>query len=706
VQLPPPSQPANDEIDLGALIHTLWRGKIWIILAIIIATFLGGYQAYVRAPKLYTSLAAVVLEDSQEQIVDIESVMTGLSSDQVAINTEVEVLRSRGLIEKLVLKLNLLEDTEFNRHIRPTGGFSISTVLKLTKDTVFNIFGLEVTKKRDYSEREILDSVIDLTLKTISISNISKSYVFEITVITHNAEKSANIANVLAELYVQDQLDVKISATEQATTWLSERVSELQVELEASETSVKSFLSQTDLIGPEALALLNRQVKDLRERLSKAESHQGELKDFLDTLVTISKSSNPIELAKLLKDQPVIQLAKALKRDGENGRQLFEIELQKISDRKDLEYRRSKSQIASLQASISELQVRITAQSDDLVKLQQLKREAQASKLIYEFFLSRLKETSAQQGILQADSRILSQAVARFSPSSPRKSIIIAIAIVFGALIGGALVLLREFRQNTFRSAEEMETLTGYNVMGQIPMIPAKQRKKVLQYLTEKPTSAAAEAVRNLRTSIVMSNLDNPPKVIMSTSSIPGEGKTTQSLALAQNLSGLGKKVLLMEGDIRRRVFAEYFDIKEKQGLLSILSGETKIEDVAIYNQDLKADILIGEKSAVNAADIFSSDKFHKLLNDLRKVYDFIIIDTPPVLVVPDARVIGQSVDVVIYSVKWDSTSQRQVHQGLKFLDDVGVKVSGLVLAQINNRGMKRYGYGEDYGAYNNYYNN
>jgi len=243
-------------------------------------------------------------------------------------------------------------------------------------------------------------------------------------------------------------------------------------------------------------------------------------------------------------------------------------------------------------------------------------------------------------------------------------------------------------------------------VLGQIPRIPAGKRAKVLKYLADKPTSAAAEAVRNLRTSVLLANPDNPPQVIMSTSSVPGEGKTTQSLGLAQNLAGLDKKVLLVEGDIRKLVFAQYFNIKGKKGLISVLNGQASIEEAAVFEPSLNADVLIGEKSKVNAADLFSGDEFTDFLDEMRATYDYVIIDTPPVLAVPDARVIGRVVDAVIYTVKWDSTTQRQVTEGLKSLRSVGVKVTGLVLGQINPKGQKRYGYGDTSGSYGGYHDN
>lgn len=692
----------ESEIDLMLLFRTLWRGKNLIVLTTIIAILVGGYYAYSIATPLYTTRAVVMLENRQEQVVDIESVMTGLSGDQATVNTEVEVIRSRGLLEKLVLKLELLNDPEFNKELQPEPVLSVTGVINFTR----GLLGLPQKEKRQLSERDILDATIDELLKKISVSNIRQSYVFNILATSEDPQKAALIANTLGELYIRDQLEVKFDATAQATEWLTERVTQLQVELEDAESAVKEFVSNTDLVGPESLDALNRQLKDLRERLLKTRAAQLVAQKQADQLRRLAEAGDYEEIVKLRDDRTLRRLFLAQADANDESSQAFEARLAIILQNADQKTAQIVDQINTLRQSIDRLQIQIESQSKDLVELQQLQREAEASRLIYEYFLSRMKETSVQQGIQQADSRVLSYAVVPLRPASPRKAIILFLSAILGVIFGSGMVLLKEYAQNTFRTPEDLEQLSGATVMGQIPIIPARNRKKVLKYLTDKPTSAAAEAIRNLRTSILLSNVDNPPKIIMSTSSIPGEGKTTQSLALAQNLSGLGKRVLLVEGDIRRRTFAEYFELKGKQGLLAVLSGEASLEDVAIYNEDLKADILIGEKSAINAADVFSSDKFHKFLDDLRKKYDYVIIDTPPVLAVPDARVIGQSVDSILYTVKWDSTTRRQVSEGLKSLRSVGAAVTGLVLAQINERGMKRYGYGDSYGAYGDYYDN
>ncbi|MCX7561616.1 polysaccharide biosynthesis tyrosine autokinase [Sulfitobacter sp. F26204] len=694
----------NDEIDLNQLARTVWRGKFWIMLTALIGVLIGGWYAYVMAVPVYTSKSTVTLESRQDQTVDIESVVTGLSGDQATINTEVEVIRSRGLLEKLVYRLNLLEDPEFNGRLRPKPKVSVSSLVAFIKSKILT----DQLPQSPPSDRKVLDSVIDAVFSSISVSNIRQSYVFTITVTTQQAEKSAAMANALAELYILEQLETKFNATEQATTWLTQRVSELQVQLEEAEAKVKDFNASAQLVSPEALVGLNRQIKELRDRLKETITNKAVSVTRLQELEQAKASNDLAEMARVVNDPTLNRVLQIMQDSGDANPDTtaFEARFDQILTRAQVDVSRADQQIEALEATVKGQEQQISDQSSDLVQLQQLQREAEASRLIYEFFLGRLKETSVQQGIQQADSRMLSRAVVPHSPSAPRKSRILALSLVLGAMLGAGLVLGKELAQTTFRDVAELENHTGYTVIGQIPAIPARRRKNVLKYLTDKPTSAAAEAIRNMRTSILLSNLDHPPQIIMSTSSIPQEGKTTQSLALTQNLTGLGKRVLLIEGDIRRRVFGQYFDVTDQPGLLSVLSGDLSLADATIEIPELGADILVGEKATTNAADIFSSRRFANLLDEARLQYDYIIVDTPPVLAVPDARIIGQVVDAIIYTVKWDSTSHRQVREGLKSLEDVNIKVSGLVLSQINARQMKRYGYGDSYAAYSAYYDN
>ncbi|AWI86716.1 chain-length determining protein (plasmid) [Alloyangia pacifica] len=681
----------EDVIDLGALLGSLWRGKVIIILAFVVAVLIGGIYSYVLATPKYRSTAVVMLNNREEQVLELGSVMSGLGSDSTVINTEVEVLKSRVLLGKVVDKLELTTDPEFNGSLETPG--TIDQVKDFVKSLVAPTG--ESVGNGDARQRE---ATIDALLASMTIKNVPQSLVFQVTVETTDAAKSANIADALVDLYILNQLEVKFEATEQATTWLTDRVTDLQVALEEAEGKVKDFRASTPLVSPEALEGLEIQVKDTRERITSMETAQ----DAAQTRVAaLEAAETPQQQADATKD---LQLQRMLPRVDEPAiAESFRARFEQLAARAQAELTRNTSQLAALQNSLAELERQTEQQSQDLITLQQLSREAEASRLLYEYFLSRLKETSAQQGVQQADSRIISPAVEPVQASAPRKSLILAMSGILGLMLGAAFVLIREARNRAFRTAEQLEGATGCATIGQLPMIKASRRKDAIAYLKERPSSAAAEAVRNLRTSVMLSNVDTPPKVIMTCSALPGEGKTTVAMSLTLNFASMGKKVLLIEGDIRRRVFGQYLTTEQTDGVVSVLTGAKSFDEVVTHDELVGADVLLGDKGQSNAADIFSSVRFAELLKDLRSRYDIIIVDTPPVLVVPDARVIAQHVDATVFVVKWDQTQREQVIGALREFESVGKPVSGLVLNQISPRGMKRYGYGNNYGPYSAY---
>lgn len=684
----------DDTIDVGALIGSLWRGKWLIALVTLVLMLLAGYYAYGVAVPKYRSTSVVILDTKEDSVVDLKAVVGGFSGDSTEVNTEVEVLRSRGLAGKVVDRLNLINDPEFNGALQEPSliGTTIARIRAILS------FGQKPGTALDpeLEKNRLKDGVVAALLDRVSVSNIRQSLVFNITVETESPTKSALIANTIAEIYILNQIEVKFEATEKATAWLSNRVSELQIELETAEKKVSDFTAQTQLVSIEGLQALERQIKELRYRIDGAATAQAETETRLDNLKSAATPEKKLEIAQ---DPTLVRIASG-GLDSQGERDSFDARYEAIVARVQAELIRANQQLAALKASETELANQISHQGEDLIALQQLTRESEATRLLYEYFLTRLKETSAQEGIQKADSRLLSNSVVPTQASAPKKMQILAIAMLLGAMIGSGLVLLREFRTNTFRTATDLEQHTGYTVIGQIPKIPARHRMDTLTYLSEKPTSAAAESIRNLRTSLMLSNLDKKPQVIVSTSSIPGEGKTTVSLSLAKFLSGLGKSVLLIEGDIRRRTLNEYFPSLPRTGIASVLNGDVKFANAIHRPAGFEADVLAGEKTTVNAADIFSSDTFKSFIKEMRSKYDFIIIDTPPVLVVPDARIIAECADAILFSVKWDSTSKSLVEESMRFFHNSNQRITGLVLSQIDEKGMKRYGYGGDSGAY------
>lgn len=680
-----------DVIDLGALFDTLWRGRLFISFVFLVAVLIGGCYAYLFATPMYRSTAVVMLNNREEQVVDLGSVMSGLGSDSAVINTEVEILKSRVLLGKVVDKLELTSDPEFNGALRTPSTFD--KLKAFVKGT------LAPSAPREPNQTWRREATINALLSSLMIRNIPQSLVFQVTVESTDQEKSARISDALVNLYILNQLEVKFEATEQATAWLTERVTSLKDSLEAAEGKVKDFRASTSLVSTEALQGLEVQVKETRDRIKDMEASRAAT---LARLSALDKASTPQQQAAASNDP---QLLRMLPRVSEPAvAQGFQTRFEDVYTRTQADLSRQEAQLAALRASVTELERQAERQSKDLISLQQLTRDADASRLLYEYFLSRLKETSAQQGVQQADSRIISPAVVPLGAFAPRKSLILAMSGFLGLMLGSALVLIRESRNRAFRNSAQLERATGYPTIGQIPLIKGKRRKDSISYLKGHPSSAGAEAVRNLRTSIMLSNVDTPPKVIMVCSAVPGEGKTTVAMSMALNFSSMGKKVLLIEGDIRRRVFRQYLNSSETaEGIVSVLTGDKTFDEVVTHSDLIGCDVLLGDQGQANAADIFSSVRFSELIQNLRSSYDIIVVDSPPVLVVPDARVIAQQVDTTILVVKWDHTPREQVLGALREFDSVGKPVSGLVLNQISPRGMKRYGYGNNYGPYAGY---
>lgn len=678
----------DDIIDIGALLGTLWRKKLWVAASIVLFAALGLLYAYGIAVPKYRATSVILLDATSEQLLDLGAVLPSLGTDSEAINTEVEVLKSRRLLERVVTSANLLEDAEFNTTLlAPSLKSKIKSVLTGTPLT-------------PATPQEQLTQTVNSMLERMSVRNVPNTYVLQVTVETEGAQKSAFLADTVAEQYILYQMDVKFEATRDASEWLTSRVADLKIELEEAEARVSNFSTNSEVVSIETVQALERQLKELRDRLQTMRASRDADAVYLSQLQE-AQDASPEEKIDLTGD---IRLQTIFNENGASA--AFDARFNQILTQATVQEQRTEAQVAALVSGIEAREADIARQSEELIQLQQLTREAEASRLLYEYFLSRLKETSAQEGIQQADSRILSNAVLPRFPSEPRKSLIIAMSIILGAMVGSGAALLWEMRQNGYRLASDLEADTDLPVMGQIPLLPTGNRRDGLDYLAEKPTSAAAEAVRNLRTSVLLSGGEKTPKIIMSTSSLPSEGKTTVSFALAQNLVGMGKKVLLIEGDIRRQVFSQYLNVKNAKGMMSVMSGEISLEDAVIHDPILGADILVSETSTRNAADILSSKEFADFMKAASDAYDMVIIDTPPVLVVPDARVVAKIVDTVLFTVRWDSTSKTQVREALHMFETVGVTISGLVLNQIDPHGMKQYGYGDVYGAYGSYGSN
>ncbi|TMV81511.1 polysaccharide biosynthesis tyrosine autokinase, partial [Thioclava sp. BHET1] len=638
---------------LRVLAAVFWRGRWTIIACLALCIALGGFYAYRGATRSYTATSTFLLVVPQEAITNIPSILSGATPDTTSLNSEIEVIQSRELVGQVVDALHLTRDPEFNPALRSPG------YLARAAHAFAHLTGAEAPPAETEAQRRrrLRDATITAVIENMSAQLIPNTKVMDLTIRSRSGRRSAAIADHLADAYVQDQLQRKIAATKRATLWLSRQVQMLQKQLETAQAKLATFSTQISLFNETSLAMLQLRLKDIRRRIVAARDRVAELTEQRQTL--------QVEGAR----------ADAAKMDAEIARQ--------------------SAQIPILSRSRDSLAAKVQQQSQDLIRQQQMTREVTADQALYHYFLARLKQTLAQSGTQKPDSRVISRAVVPKAPSSPRKSHILVLAGLLGLVLGLGTVLVREARRATFRRARGLEEATGLPVLGQIPLFPIKARAGLLRYLRAKPASAEADALRSLRTALLLRFETRDEKVVMVSSSVPGEGKSSLSLALAASLAQMGKSVLLIEGDLRRRIFHHYLADRPAQakGLASVLRGETPMAVALIHDAMTGADILMADEAKGNAADLLSSDAFVALIARLRGDYDLILIDTPPVLVVPEARAIAQLADWIAFVVRWESTSQAQVQNALRLFETVNRPVSGLILNQIDRKRMARYGY-------------
>lgn len=277
------------------------------------------------------------------------------------------------------------------------------------------------------------------------------------------------------------------------------------------------------------------------------------------------------------------------------------------------------------------------------------------------------------------------------TPVAPSKRKDVATGILLGLMLGIGLALLREFLDNTVKDREALERITGASLVGVVPFDKTRRDHAAISF--EADNSPVAEAFRKLRTNLRFLSVDNPPRLIAITSSTPNEGKSTTAINIALSLAEAGHKVVLVDGDMRRPSLAKYLDLVGSVGFSTLLSGAATLDDVLQETKYPRLTVLAAGAIPPNPSELLGSMTAKKVLGDLRDRFDFVIIDTPPVLAVTDGAILAAESDGAILLVRAGQTKREQLAHGMRILHDVGATVLGAVLSMAPTRGSKSYGY-------------
>ena len=570
-------------------------------------------------------------------------------------------------------------------------------------------------------------------LSNLEVEPEGRSFVIGVSFTSDSPEKAARIANSVARTYIESQVDQKRLTTNQAGDWLGQRTDELRGELEQAEQKVQQYQIDHNLSTGDRTDLTDLQLTDMNRDLLNAQAQLAGKQARLDFVRELQAKKQPLDtLPEVLGSPLVLQLrAQESQLEQQEGelkatfgpkhprvqliaaekaklRRSVDDEIGRIIANMENELKVNNAQVQAMQQSLGQAEGKSGEGLVAEVGLRELQREAESTKQLYESFLQRYKETREQQQILDSDAKVLSAAQIPTGPSTPGLPIFLAVGFIASSLVGSMGALLLERMDKGLRSAEDIERHLGLLRIGLIPQTKEiSASRPVWRFLKDKPLSVFAESVRGVGTAIRFADVDNPAHTILVTSSVPGEGKSTLVQSLAVIAAAADHKVLLLDLDTRRPVQAKTLGIEPANGIVELLGGEASFEDTMVHHQASGIDLILVRRRPTNPAALMESRKLKAFVEEARQAYDFVIIDTPPVLGVNDALLLCPLADAVVFVTQWAETKHQLAYNAVQALRGAHAKLLGVVLTKVDVKKHKRYGYGdagEYYGTYTKYY--
>jgi len=734
-----PVLPANDRLDFRSIL-TIFQRRLWLFL-IVAAVIFGIAVAFTfTQTPTYTATARVMLDVNRQEVAPTDATQAqqpqGQASSDAAIDTEIEVIRSRALGAQVVRALGLDRDPEFN----PALGQPESASGPMQQAVAAAKQGFERATPQDArnlpaaSADPAMDDIVDAVLGGLSIRRAGTSYAIDLYYTGPDPEKAARIANAFATLYTRYTLSQKVDENQQAVGLLDSRIEELRQRAEQDTAAVQQYRIANNLLSSSGASLTEQEISAYNQQVTSARAQAAEDIARLNTARGQVRSGSAGDDVGEALGSPVVQslrsqrAAVSAKVADLQGRYLprhpeiltaqreladidsqIQAEINRVLSNLEAKARVSNERLASLQGSLGGARGSLRANNQAMVQLDELTRKAATSQSLYESYLARLGQTSAAEGTLRADSRVISAARTPMSPSAPNIMLNLALGALLG--LGGGVVVayLAELLSSSFTTGDEIEQRLGRAYLGSIPIVSSVEGagSAPIDSVVNYPRSAFAESFRSLRTSLQFAG-DHDAQVVVITSSLPQEGKTTTSINLARSVGLQGKQVVIIDGDLRKRGLNRLVKgSKSTGGLLEVLAGEVSLKDALVLDESTGVMVLPVGKSSHDTADLLTGAAMDKLIAELRQTYDLIVIDAPPVLPIAEARSLATKADAVVFVVRWRKTAEQAVRTALRLLPRDQTRIAGILLTRVDMRKQSRFGYGDAsyyYKQYKNYY--
>lgn len=677
------------------------RRKYWILGATLLGLAVATAFVSLR-PLRYTSEAVLAL-DARIPAQIPERLLSRLPQESAVVRTELDVVSSRSMAEKVLTRLNSTTPSEKTPPWR-------QWLTKVAKSALPGVFPEDRAARiespaKQTDNRDMVNELLD----GLRVANDGRSYTIFISYTARDPVFAAAAANAFASIYLDQQTASQAAAATAANEWLGTKVNQLRIELDRAEQAIQAYRRETRQFLAKGNSPTEQRVAALNHELGAARAAKADAEAKLRTAKTLSQTEAGLEaFGDVLRSDTIQTLRNQLAEitrtlDGFDevglnvGPQLTLMRSKRLSIKKQIkeETYRIQSSLASqvevaqlkeqqLAAMVEAFESQLATESAVQLRLAQLEREASASRTIYETLLSRYKQTIEQERLAAPEARLLSWATLADQPTD-RVLPLLILGLLGGAAMGLGCALLRESLDDRVRSAEELEDLSGLPVLGMIPTAKPQRWWAPRLRPDPKPYSTYSETFGRLAAVVRLSPALKAAQVVMITSSVPNEGKTAACVSLARSMALTGKKVIVVDTDLHRPGVAAAFQISANSSLSSLVLGEKTVDQAVRLDSGSSVSVIPTESVRHESTSVLGSEEFRLLIGNLRQRFDIIILDTPPLDVSSEAALVGRVADATLLVVRLGGTSKEQITSGLRHLALCGVSVSGTLIGGVDN---------------------
>jgi succinoglycan biosynthesis transport protein ExoP len=725
-----------ESVDLRQMWQTIWRWRSLVFWTTAVLTALAIFVVYHLTPK-YTASSQVLIGIQQVKIGKLEELLSDLKNNDETIATEIGVIRSRQIAEKTVNKLNLYNNPEFNPALQPPG--FLTRLLQAQHFLPQSWVDFLTQQEPDPNGNRDMTKIIENFEQDLNVSNDGKSRIVTISFTSLDPVTAAQVANAVADAYIVARLDAKFEATKRANEWLAERLDTLRQEVQVAEDAVQKYRSENGLLlaqnptvpGTQGMTLTMQQMAQVSADAITAHTKYLEAQSRLAALQRSGVTHGGRDTDAAIRDDnllevlqsPVIQNLRAQEADAQRRaadlssqygdrypkvinvraeiaeiRAKIQTEVSRVIDSLRNEVATEQAREQSLNSLLAKLKADAAHNDVATVQLHDLEARAQANQTLYQNFLAQFKETQSQDSFQQPDADIISRAAVPLLPSFPQKPVLIVLSLLTSLVIGALLAMICQNLDSAIRSMDQVRSSLKAYPLGMVPALGGLRRvagSRPEREILDRPLSAYAEAIRSIHTNLMLSDVDRRPRVVLVTSALPGEGKSTMAMSLAQTVARSGQRVIVIDGDLRRPAVHRLAGVSQRPGLIEWLINRNALEEV-IYSMGAGGvDVIPAGDQMQVPPNLLSSDRFRQLLRGLMERYDMVILDSAPVLAVADTRVLATLAEQTLFVVRWASTSHRVAASALRQLVEAGAHIAGVALMAVDVKAHAKDGFSD-----------